>query len=187
MFLNMILGSSTETPLASGRVGIRIRGFTSGFRESRLVLVSELVSLAGLAGDGDTGDTIGITASFSTTTPTSPTAESSPIAATSITLADFTERVDSTVLAGFMAEMREDSHRTPMVACTPERSAVLTTAEPPEDSHHAGSRASEVGSTAVVASMGAEVSTGAVVIGDLIQPTKMQVTIWRKISCARPI
>src|SRR5579872_112274 len=163
MFLNMILGSSTETPLASGRVGIRIRGFTSGFRESRLVLVSELVSLAGLAGDGDTGDTIGITTtSCSIITATYLTAGFSSIATTSIAPVDFMGRTD------FMAEVSAASEvlarrNMDSPARTPERSVASIVEEFPEAFLLVDRRASaevSMAEVSVEASTAAEAATG---------------------------
>src|ERR1700722_3948547 len=166
-FPNMILGSCTERPLASGRVGIRIRDFTLGFRESRLALVLELASLVALAGAGDTGDTIGIITTFvSIATPMYPTAEFSPIATTSIAPVAFMEPTD------FMTEEREGSpvasmdspHRTPRPAFILEPSAALIMEESPEASPPAASRALAEVSMAEVseveASTVAEVATG---------------------------
>src|ERR1700756_313596 len=102
MCLSMILGLSMESLSASGPAGTGIPDCTSRGQGSHGAWALESVSLAGLAGDGATGDTTGITtASFSTTTVTNPTAESSTIASTSTTQADFTEP------AGFTAEERE--------------------------------------------------------------------------------
>jgi len=185
MFLNMILGSSTEHPLASGRGGIRIRDFILGFRESRLVLVLELASLAGLAGDGDTEDTIGITTtSCSITTGMYPIAGFSPIATTSIAPVDFTEPTD------FMAKVSaasEVSARRNMdsPARIPERSVASIVEEFQEAFLLADSRASVEVSTAEVsveASTAAEADTG-----KFDSMTQTRLMRWRGNLCAQTI
>src|ERR1700757_1305489 len=90
----MIRGWYMESPLACGRAGTGIRDCIWKDLGSRLGLVLELASLAGLVGAGGTGDTIGITTgSCSTTTATFPTAESSSTVTISTVLVDFTAGV----------------------------------------------------------------------------------------------
>ena len=157
---------------ASGPAGTGIPDCTSRGQGSLGAWALGSVSLAGLAGDGVTGDMTGITtASFSTTTVTNPTAESSTIASTSTTQADFMEPAD------FTAEEREDlpeasmdSHRMAKPGPTPGLSVALIMEEPPIAFPRAGSRASVGVSTEAEVSTGVEASMAAVAVtGNSIQ------------------
>jgi hypothetical protein len=141
-----------ESPLGSGRAGIRIQDFFLPVRELRLGWASESASMAGMVGDGTTGDLTGITTvSFTTTTHTSPTAEFSSTATTSITPADFEEGMDFTAEVDFTAVLRaavvsphrsmDSRHCTPSPATTRARSADLIMEEQQEGSPLADRRA----------------------------------------------
>src|SRR6266851_597293 len=111
MFRNMIPGSCMESLSESGRAGIHIRD--SILPDLELLLASALESAisAALAGAGTTGIPTGVTEVLSTTTtPTSPTVESSSIATTSITPADFMAEVD--FRAGVRAEGQVEVRRS---------------------------------------------------------------------------
>src|SRR3984893_18921825 len=96
-----------DSPLGSGRAGIRIGDSFLPVRELCVGGALESASMAGLVGDGTTGDLTGITTvSFTTTTHTSPTAEFSSTATTSITPADFEQGMDFTAEVDFTAVLR---------------------------------------------------------------------------------
>jgi hypothetical protein len=105
------------------------------------------------------------TASFSTTTVTSPAAESSTIASTSTTPADFTaeERED-------LREASMGSHRMAKPGPTPAPSVALIMEEPPIAFPRVVSRASVGVSTEAEVSTGVEASMAAVAVtGNSIQ------------------